>query len=397
MVSRAMLGVLLLVLVGASACGDRAHREMNTGSGGRPLFAPRDQVAAVILDAGGRKRASVSLEGSIQHATADGSGGWFVSVVGKQGASYALAHLDARGRVDPKWRPSLGPNPPDDRYANLAAGGRLVYLAGNFAGINGVSRRSLGAVAVASGSVEPSWPTGRSDFSGAAAIVLAGDRVIVAHGQRIEALDAGTGQPVRGFDASTGPDNTEGPGVRALAVSGRWVYVGGRFTKVDGVRRVGLARIDRLTGRVDAGWRPPVFNTTPCLGCDGDVMGLASSDDSLYVLGGFSAIGGLHTAGGLAALSQATGKPATGFRAPPPGRDAAGDSGAYTSAATIGRRLFVAGDFGAAGDVPARGLVVLDALSGSPLSSWHPSSRRASVSLLAASGAQMLVGGTGLG
>lgn len=347
-------------------------------------------VAAVILDAGGHAHATVRLAGSIDRAAADGGGGWYAAIAGNRGTNYGLVHLDARGRIDPSWRAALGPNQPDGSYANLAAGDRFVYLAGNFGSIGGTPRRSLGAVAAADGSVAPSWTAGPANFAGAAAIVLAGDHVIVAHGQQIAAFDAHTGQPVRGFRASTGPDNTEGPGVRTLAASGRWVYVGGRFTRVDGVRRVGLARIDRSTGRVDATWRPPAFDTAPCSACDGDVMGLATSPTTLYVLGGFSAADGSPAPGGLAAVSQATGKPMPGFRPRPPGRDAAGDPGSYTATAVVGRRLFVGGD-------TRRGFSALDAVSGAALSAWHPTSRRASVSVLAASGAQLLAGGSRLG
>ena len=55
------------------------------------------------------------------------------------------------------------------------------------------------------------------------------------------AIDGSTGNV-------TGWNPNAGPGVRALAVSGSTVYVGGEFTQVGGVSRSHLAAIDATTG-----------------------------------------------------------------------------------------------------------------------------------------------------
>jgi hypothetical protein len=60
------------------------------------------------------------------------------------------------------------------------------------------------------------------------------------------------------FDATTGAirrlaANIEGP-VFALRPAGQWLYVGGDFTRVNGVQRRGIARINATTGAVDAGF-----------------------------------------------------------------------------------------------------------------------------------------------
>lgn len=60
-------------------------------------------------------------------------------------------------------------------------------------------------------------------------------------------LDVSTGRAVGTF-AATSLDSGQ---VNALAADGNWLYVGGRFTGIDGVERKALARLDLRTGSVD--------------------------------------------------------------------------------------------------------------------------------------------------
>lgn len=362
-----------------------------------PAVRGSGHVAAVILDSAGKQRAAVRADGAIEEAARDGRGGWYawggfhhVGGVEVNG----LAHLDRDGRIDARWRPRLGPHPPDGIVASVIASRRRVYLAGNFGSVNGVARRGLGAVDAATGRLDRRWTPPGADL-GASPVALGAGRVIVGIREEVQALDLRSGTPARRFRVRTGPDNTEGPGVRALAAGGRWLYVGGRFTKINGVRRIGLGRVDARTGRVDLGWRPPLLVTRPCQGCDGDVMGLALGRGRLYVLGGFSAAGKVRTPGGLVALAISTGRP-TKFRPPAPGPDAVGDSGTYQSVVEVGSRVFAAGDFGDAGKTHGHGFAVLDARTGAPLAAWHPRSPRAQVLRAVSSNSLVLVAGDNL-
>ncbi len=354
----------------------------------------RSNVAAVILDAVGHERAAVRADGALVEATPNGRGGWYAWGTFRQIGGvevHGLAHLDRDGRVNPAWRPRLSPGTSDGVEASVIAGAGRVYLAGDFGSINGVVRAGLGAVDARSSTLDRRWVPPVEDAQ-LSPLAIAAGRVIVGVGEEVKALDVNSGVPVPRFRVRTGPDNTEGPGVRALASVGPWLYVGGRFTKINGVRRIGLARVDVRTGRVDLAWRPPVLDTSPCGGCDGDVMGLASSHSRLYVLGGFSAADRVRTPGGLAALATSTGRPSD-FRAPAPGPDAAGDNGTYESVAQLGQRLFVAGDYGDAGKTHAHGFAILDARSGAALSGWHPASPRATALVAVASDSRVLIAG----
>jgi hypothetical protein len=67
----------------------------------------------------------------------------------------------------------------------------------------------------------------------------------------ITQLDLGTGEPVPGFQASI-----DWGDVRSLAWTESGLYIGGTFGGVSGVKRVGLARLNPLSGTVDKSWDP---------------------------------------------------------------------------------------------------------------------------------------------
>jgi hypothetical protein len=73
-----------------------------------------------------------------------------------------------------------------------------------------------------------------------------------------------TDAPTRGFTAeihATAGDDS--PCVAALVVRGGHVYVGGEFSRIDGIARPGLARLSTSTGEVEPNWRPAGRNVSP--------------------------------------------------------------------------------------------------------------------------------------
>jgi len=105
-----------------------------------------------------------------------------------------------------------------------------------------------------------------------------------------------TGKVDPDFDASTNGD------VRAVAASedGTRIFIGGTFTEVNGVPRQNLAAIDAVTGALIADWQADTTGTVPM------VKSLAVHDDRLYVGGKFTGIDG-SAKQKLAALSVTTG------------------------------------------------------------------------------------------
>ena len=119
------------------------------------------------------------------------------------------------------------------------------------------------------GSADPSWHSrvqrGVSYTNRASSGILArqGGRLYVAGRQRAVAVDTGTGRVLWVSPAAAGP-TVRGlhATIAALAIGGGTVYLGGTFTSVGGMRRVGLAALDAATGRLLPWHAPPVRPVT---------------------------------------------------------------------------------------------------------------------------------------
>ena len=115
---------------------------------------------------------------------------------------------------------------------------------------------------------------------------------------------AGTGEVTRNhvaaFNVKTGallPWNPNAGGtVRAIAVAGSTVYLGGSFTKIGGTGRARLAAVDATTGALTS-WKQSA---------DAEVFTLAYQSGTLYAGGDFTTVGG-SARSHLAAFSTSTG------------------------------------------------------------------------------------------
>lgn len=197
-------------------------------------------------------------------------------------------------------------------YAVTHVGDRT-YIGGRFAGVNGVPRANVAAIR-ADGTLDPTWnaPTDGIVYALAASsdgsAIFMGGAFTTVHGQarRLAAVDAETGALVGSWTT-----NTSNNLIRALAVHGDRLYVGGSFSRIGGRAITRLAAVDLgttadgdVTGTVDQAFNP---------GPSGTIRGLAVSDGggSLYAVGGFNAMSGAARPG-AAELTAATGA-LTGF------------------------------------------------------------------------------------
>jgi PKD repeat protein len=138
-----------------------------------------------------------------------------------------------------------------------------VFIAGSFTSIADVSgtttplpQRSLASYNYNTGKIDRSF---RPTFNGAVAAVEAspdGTKLFVGGSfntvngvaeQKVASLNITTGAPVSTFAFAASTNNA----VTALATTNTTLYVGGRFTRINGVLKAGLAAVNASTGVVD--------------------------------------------------------------------------------------------------------------------------------------------------
>lgn len=206
-----------------------------------------------------------------------------------------------------------------DRVFDIAQIGDTVYVAGTFLGVQpttagvGVAQGFLAAFDAATGelrtgfrptvngtvfTLEPS-PDGTVLYAGGSFTSVSGVTT-----RRLAALSPVTGTVVRSMPAVSGGS------VRSLVTIGSTLYLGGSFSLVAGQPRNRLAAVT-TAGALVAGWRPSAD--------DGVVLTLERTSDGsrLYVGGRFTGIDGTPEGRHLAALDPTTGARLTGF-APAP-------------------------------------------------------------------------------
>jgi hypothetical protein len=219
------------------------------------LFAPGSASATVSLtpDVTDKVAATGAVYGMDHAALTDKTyiGGLFTEV-GRQPRLNAAA-LGADGKVDPFFDPRV-----DGKVMAVAVSedGGTVYLGGTFAHVGDTERANLAAVNAVTGEVLGAW----------------------------QADTAGTT-----------------PNVSSLAVEGSRLYVGGRFTGIDGTSRKRLVAVDANTGDVVTDFKPAP---------DKGVTEVVVSPDgaTVYAGGAFTMLGGqprlaagsVHATSGLA-------------------------------------------------------------------------------------------------
>ena len=180
-------------------------------------------------------------------------GGDFTAAIvnGKPVARSHLAAVDARTGGLLAWAPaSVG------LVSALTVAGTAVYVAGDFAHVDGTSRRNLARLDAVSGALAAGF---QHRF---------------------------TGSPL------------------ALAAANGRLYVGGNFTAVDGRARVRLAAFSLTTGALDAAWHPSA---------DAAVAALAAAPGRIYAGGKFRKVNGLTGYERLVAFDPVGAKVVTGF------------------------------------------------------------------------------------
>ncbi len=195
--------------------------------------------------------------------------------------------------------PSNGQADETPVWAVAEANGRY-YIGGEFSEVGGEPQAFLAAIEVATGRLDPIWRPQVDGIINSMAISPDGSAVFV--GGRFSSINGTTRSRIAKLDPVTGAvDATFNPGasaaVEALVTDGSSVWAGGFFLTIGGTPRERLARLDATTGVVDAAWSAPA---------DASVLDLELDDGVLYVGGTFNSLGATGIAK-LGSVEAATG------------------------------------------------------------------------------------------
>ncbi|HKX60499.1 MAG TPA: immunoglobulin domain-containing protein, partial [Verrucomicrobiae bacterium] len=161
----------------------------------------------------------------------------------------------------------------------LAEANGILYVGGSFTQLGFVDRSRLGALTASGGAVLP-WNPGADGTVRAllpdGGVIYVGGQFITVAGQIVggaAALDASSGQAIPWL---SGTPSIE-PDVRALAISGSVIYLGGAVLELAGERRFGVGAVQ--TNGAVLPWNPGVSQLNT-------VNALAISDRATYAGGG---------------------------------------------------------------------------------------------------------------
>jgi hypothetical protein len=254
----------------------------------------------------------------------------------------------------------------------VTVNGTDIFLGGVFQTVGGLYRNNLFRFNTSTGAIDNTWDpnmVGVPGYTYLHKILCNGSDVFVAG-----SFPSIGGQNRNGFAklSSSGTGNADitwnpsivhssgNPSVYKMALNGADLFISGYFTSVGGQARNGLAKISTTgAGNVDATWNP---NPSPA-----SVSDLAVSGSDIYVIGGFTMIGGISR-NGIAKLTTSGAGNANLSWDPNP------NSGAYLSKILVsGTDVYVGGNFTSIGGQSKTNLAKLSATAGSADATWSPS------------------------
>jgi len=302
--------------------------------------------------------------------------GHFTRVDGQLRGGIAAVSLST-GQIE-----SWNPNPLDEtllRQApfvySLGVSGDDVYVAGAFGSVGPTFRLNIAAISRTTGSAIEFNPRANAEAyaigMGSGAIYVGGRFSSLGTWQyrnRLAAIDLQTGTLT-----SWSPDPGYGQ-VMCMATDQHAIYIGGRFTDINGVARQNIAAIDPVSGDL-TNWNPGADNGTFTA-----VYTLAVGGGWVYAGGDFGTMGGLARRN-LAAIDTS-------------GRVGAWDPEPNFWVRTIrpaGSTIYVGGGFDHVGSEPRVGLAEVDTVLGTP-TPWNPGTDE-EVFTIAVSDSVVYVGG----
>jgi hypothetical protein len=258
-------------------------------SGATLAFAPKllpPQADELVVE-------KVAVGGGAVYATG------FFRAAHRRGVSSFDAETGALLRWDPR---------PNDRALTVAVSSDQVAIGGSFMVTRGSLRAGLTAVDLSTGRILDWAPRFRGGE--VSSVFVHGDRLFVGG-----SFASANGSPRRGiavFDARSrtleswraAPIEDGSEGVKAFAVSGNRLLIGGDFSRIAGRARTGIAALDLRTGTL-LDWNVGLTENER-FGGSGTVSDLAVLRDALFLTGGFARVED-ETRHGVAAVSLESG------------------------------------------------------------------------------------------
>ena len=302
-------------------------------------------------------------------------GGLFPDLGNPAVKSKSLVKVDANtGAGISAFKAGIGNFDATVAIKTIALAGTSVYVGGDFLFVNKVIRH--GIAALDSDGVPTAFdPDAGSDaLNDVYAIAVRGNDIYLGGsfktmgGQRRNRIAKVSKAGV--LDPNFNPNITGGNpgGVATIVVTSTDVFVGGNFSAIGGQPRVNLAKVNPITGLVDAGRRSfdpdPVASTS-----SGRVSALQVLGDDVYVSGNFTSIGGAWR-NQIAKISAATGDADVSFNANVSGGSAYGPN--IDDVVLARETLFVAGDFSLIGGAARNNVATLNPKTGGEVTGFNP-------------------------
>jgi hypothetical protein len=316
---------------------------------------------------------ALAVSGSTVYA-----GGFFTTIGGT--TRNRLAAIGTDGSLQ-SWHPNAG-----GTVNALAAIGTTVYAGGNFTTIGGTPRNRLAAIGT-DGSLQ-SWDPNANGI--VYALAVSGTTVYAGGAFTQIGCISGcsiTGGPfTRNYLAAIGTDSSlqswnpnANNTVRALAVSGSTVYVGGDFGSIGGQTRNRLAAI-HTDGTLVTFWDPNANNPVYALAVSGTTIYVGGTFTQIGCISGCSITGGPFTRNYLAAIGTDSSLQSWNPNA----------NNTVRALAVSGTNIYAGGDFTTIGSTTRNYLAAIG--TDGSLQSWNPNAN-SSVNALAVSGSTVYAGG----
>lgn len=281
--------------------GDNSWGAVEDGSGGFYVFGGHAHVdddanyarLTHIVYTSGRWEVDtnfqMALNSDVQAAVRDGDtlyiAGDFTSVGGQP--RNRLAAIDLTTNTVTAWNPNV-----NGFIGTMLKSGNTIYIGGNFSTVGGTSRPNVAAISTTTGlltsfNANVNGNVWAMAISGST-LYIGGYFTTVGGNAQVScaAVNATTGAHITAF----APDFSGGwgdKGVYAMALYGGFLYIGGRFQRVNGVDKTYFAAISATTGASGSLSAAELQYTA-----NGFVNSMAVIGSTLYIGGGFIEING---------------------------------------------------------------------------------------------------------